>query len=114
MATLPAFLPTSIGSIVSIVIQILYSTITIWLSAQIVTKRASIQNALIFSVVSYFALIFVRFLPIPSIPFINAITLAEIAIKSLLAMKFFDASFNDGLSMAGVQMILGLVLLFPF
>ena len=107
-------LPLSINSLIPTIIEILYNTLTIWISATIVARKASLQGALIFSVISYFILILLSFLPIPSLPFISTVIVAEIAIKSLLAMKLFDTDFRQGLSIGGVQMILRLVLRLPF
>ena len=107
-------IPFSIESIIPFVTHILFNTITIWLSAKFVTDRATIQSALIFSVVAYFALVLLRFIPIPSIPFVSIIVIIEVLIKSLLAMKLFNADFRGGVCIAGVQMLFGFILLLPF
>ena len=114
MIMLSQVIPFSITDIIPIVINILFNTLTIWLSAQAVTSKAEIQNALLFSAITYFVLIFLRFIPIPSLPFVTIAIIIEVAIKSLLAMKLFDADFREGISIVGVQMIFGLVISLPF
>jgi len=114
MVFLAQVIPFSINSIVPIIISILFNSLTAWLSAYIVTGRASLQSALLFSVFSYAILILSTFIPSISIPFISTFILIEILIKSLLAMKFFNTDFRGGISIAGVQMLLGMIIILPF
>lgn len=108
------FIPFSIGNIIPIVISILFNTLLVWLSAQVVIGKATLQDSLIFSAVTYFVLIFLNFIPIPSLPLVSTVLLVELVIKSLLAMKFFDAEFRQGISIAGVQMLFGTIIALPF
>lgn len=97
-----------------LIIDILFSALTVWLSAQIVTKRSSIQGALIFSVISYAAFILIGMIPIPSIPFISTYIFIQVLIKTFIAMKFFSTDFSGGLAITGVQMLFGSMLIIPF
>lgn len=106
-------IPLSLESLIPIVIGILFNTITVWLSAIFVTGRATVKNSLLFSVITYFAVFLLRYVPIPLIPFISVIVIVEIALKSLIAMKFFNTEFREGVYIAGVQMLLGLVITLP-
>jgi hypothetical protein len=114
MVMLSQVIPFSLASIIPIITHILFNTITIWLSVQFVKGRATLQGALIFSVVAYFALILLRFIPIPALPFVSTIVIIEVVIKSLLAMKLFNTDFRGGVCMAGVQMLFGFILILPF
>jgi len=114
MVFLAQVIPFSIGNIYSIVISILFSALTVWLSAQLVTGRATIQGAFLFSLITYFVLIFLRVFPIPSIPFISLTIAVEVLIKSLIATKLFNADFRKGISIAGVQTLFGFMIIIPF
>jgi len=105
--------PFSVEVFIPIVIGILFNTITVWLSAMFVKGSVTIQNSLLFSVITYFAVFLLRYVPIPSIPFISVIIIVEIALKSLIAMKFFNVEFREGVYIAGVQMLLGLIITLP-
>lgn len=103
-------------NIVSIVIQIVFETITAWLSAQLVTGGARLQDALIFALITYlatFSLVFVQSY-IPALPFINIIILVQAIIKTLIAMQFFKTDFRRGFSIAGVQMLIGTIIRLTF
>ena len=113
MIMLSQVIPFSVESLIPIVIGILFNTLTVWLSATFVAGRATLQNSLLFSVISYFAVFFLRYAPIPSIPFISIIIIVEIALKSFIAMKFFNVEFREGVYIAGVQMLLGLIITLP-
>jgi hypothetical protein len=114
MVFLAQVIPFSVNSIIPIAISIAYSALTAWLSAQIVAGRASMQGAILFSLLTYIILIFLVYIPIPSIPFISVMIVAEAVIKSLLAMKFFYTDFRGGLSITAVQMLIGIMLVLPF
>jgi hypothetical protein len=114
MVFLAQVIPFSINSIIPIAISIAFSALTAWLSAQIVAGRATLQGAALFSILTYVVLIFLRYIPIPSIPFISVMVVAEAVIKSLLAMKFFYTDFKGGLSITAVQMLIGFMLVIPF
>lgn len=114
MVFLAQVLPFSMGNILSIVISILFGALTAWLSAQIVTSRAELQAALLFSAVSYIVLLVAAYIPSISIPFISTYILIEVLIKSLLAMKFFNSDFKGGFSITAVQMLLGIIIILPF
>jgi hypothetical protein len=107
-------LPFSIGNIIPIIISILFGALTAWLSAQIVAGRASLQDALFFSVSSYVVLLLSSFIPSISIPFISTAILIEVLIKSILAMKFFNSDFRGGISITAVQLLLGMIIALPF
>lgn len=113
MIMLSQTLPFSIEVFIPIIIGILFNTITVWLSATFVAGKATVQNALLFSAISYFAVFLLRYAPIPSIPFISVIIIVEIALKSFIAMKFFNVEFREGVYIAGVQMLLGLIITLP-
>ncbi len=93
---------------------ILYSTITILLSTQIVLGSIRIQDALMFAVITYVALLLLQYFPIPYLPFVNAIIIVEVVIKSLIAMQIFHTDFRGGISVAGVQILIGMMLVLPF
>jgi hypothetical protein len=114
MVFLAQVIPFSIDSIISIAITIAFSALTAWLSAQIVAGRATLQGAALFSILTYVVLLFLRYIPIPSIPFVSVMVVAEAVIKSLLAMKFFYTDFKGGLSITAVQMLIGFMLIIPF
>jgi hypothetical protein len=116
MVFLAQVIPFSLSpsSIISIVVTIAFSALTAWLSAQIVVGRATLQGAAFFSLLTYVVLIFLRYIPIPSIPFVSVMIVAEAVIKSLLAMKFFYTDFKGGLSITAVQMLIGFMLVVPF
>ena len=69
---------------------------------------------MLYSIVSYVALILLRYFPIPYIPFVNATIIVEVVIKSLIAMKIFNTDFRGGISIAGVQILFGMMLALPF
>ncbi|NIM47319.1 MAG: hypothetical protein GTN40_04140 [Candidatus Aenigmarchaeota archaeon] len=114
MVMLAQIIPFSIYGIIPIVIQILFSTITAWLSAQLVIGGARLQNALIYALITYFVVYLVVLVPIPAIPVINTIVLVEALLKIFVAMKFFNTDFRGGLSIAGVQILLGTIISIPF
>ncbi len=114
MVMLAQFMPFSLTSIVPILIQIVFNTITAWLSAQFVSGSARLQDALIFAVVTYFLIYFLVLIPIPSLPIINTVILVEAVIKSLLAMKLFNTDFRGGICIAGVQMLFGTIIRLSF
>ncbi|MFH0928797.1 MAG: hypothetical protein V1818_00380 [Candidatus Aenigmatarchaeota archaeon] len=114
MVFLAQVLPFSVGNIVPIVISILFGAVTAWISAQIVSRHASLQGALLFSVVSYVVIMISVFIPTIAIPFISTMFAIEAVIKSLLAMKFFNTDFRSGLAITGVQMLLGMILIIPY
>jgi len=114
MVILSQVIPFSIEAIIPIISSIIFSTITVWLSAQLVSRGARIQNAVVFSLVVYAANILLGFFPIPSFPFISTRILVEVIIKSLVAMKFFSTDFRGGICIAGVQIIFGMILILPF
>ena len=107
-------IPFSPNAIVSIILNVVFSAVTVWLSAQLVTGGASFKGALIFAALSYVTLMFMGFIPIPTIPFINLVILIEVLLKSLFAMKFFNTDFKQGISIAGVQTLLGFILVIPY
>jgi hypothetical protein len=113
MATIPA-IPFSVMGIIPIVINILFNSLTAWLSAMFVTESARLQDALIFSAVGYVATILLAFLPIPSIPIVNISILAQLLIKAVLAMKLFNTDFKRGVSISGVQIIFNSLISLPF
>ncbi|MBN2202662.1 MAG: hypothetical protein JW700_00540 [Candidatus Aenigmarchaeota archaeon] len=100
----------SISGIISIILGILLGTVTAWISAYIVDRRASFQGALLFSAVSYVAMILFGYIPTISLPFISTYFLIDAVIKSVLAMKFFGTDFRSGLSITAVQMLLGMII----
>jgi hypothetical protein len=114
MVFLAQLIPLSTGSIIPFIINIMFSAITVWLSAQLVTGSASLKGALIYSMLTYVVFIFLAFIPIPSIPFVSIMVVIEVLIKSLFAMKFFDTDFRKGISIAGVQTLFGFMLIIPF
>jgi hypothetical protein len=107
-------IPFSVGSVIPSIIEILFGSLTVWLSAQFVTGNVSLQNSVLFSSFSFIALILLRLVPIPSLPIINTMVVIEIAIKGLLAMKLFNTDFKRGVSIAGVQIIFDSMFLLPF
>jgi len=111
---LSQFIPFLPVDIISIVIQIIFNTITAWLSAQFVTGSARLQNALIFALVTYFAIYLLVFIPIPILPVINTVILIEAIIKSLVAMKLFNTNFRNGFCIAGVQILFGIIIRLSF
>lgn len=114
MVFLAQVLPFSIGNIVPIIVSILFGTFTAWLSAQIVTRGATFQGALLFSAISYIVLMFTTYIPSISIPFINMFILIEVLVKSLLAMKFFSSDFKGGIAIMAVQLVLEIMIVLPF
>jgi hypothetical protein len=114
MVFLSQVLPFSMQAFIQMVIDILLNGIIVWLSAQLVTGRAKIQNAFIFSILIYFILVLLNFVPIPSVPFVSISIAVEVLIKALLAMKLFSTSFSKGICIAAVQMLLGFILILPF
>ena len=114
MVMLSQVLPFSIYSIIPIAIQIIFNTVTAWLSAQLVIGNARLQDALIFAVVTYVAIYLLVFIPIPYLPIVNAVILVEAIVKVFVAMKFFNTDFRGGLSVAGVQMLLGTIIRLSF
>lgn len=114
MVFLAQVIPFSVNSIMSIVISVAFSALTAWLSAQIVAGRATLQGAVLFSLITYIVLMFIVYVPIPTIPFISVLIVAETVIKSLLAMKFFYTDFKGGLSITAVQMLIGFMIIVPF
>jgi len=114
MVMLAQVIPFSLTGIVSILIQIVFNTITTWLSAQFVVGNVRLQNALIFATVTYFVIYFLVFIPIPSLPIINTVILIEAIIKSLLAMKLFNTDFRGGICIAGVQILFGTIIRLSF
>lgn len=107
-------IPLSIESIIPTIIQIIFGSLTVWLSAQFVTGTVSFQNSLLFSSISFIALILLGLVPLPSLPIINIVVAVEIVIKGLLAMKLFNTDFKRGVSIAGVQIIFNSLFLLPF
>jgi len=69
---------------------------------------------LIFSVLTYVVLIFLAYIPIPTVPIVSLTILIEVLIKSLFAMKFFNTDFRKGISIAGVQTLFGFMLIIPY
>jgi hypothetical protein len=114
MVMLAQLIPFSTSSIIPFIINIVFSAITVWLSAQLVTGRAELKGALLYSVLTYVVFIFLAFIPIPSIPFVSVLVVIEVLIKSLFAMKFFNTDFRRGISIAGVQTLFGFMLIIPF
>ena len=113
MAIIPA-IPFSVMSIIPIVINILFNSLTAWLSAMFVTENARLQDALIFSAIGYAATILLAFVPIPYLPIINLSILAQLLIKAVLAMKLFSTDFKRGVSISGVQIIFNSLISLPF
>ena len=107
-------IPFSIDPIIPTIIEILFGSLTVWLSAQFVTGNVSLQNSLLFSSISFIVLTLIRLVPIPSLPIINTIVAVEIIIKGLLAMKLFSTDFKRGISIAGVQVIFNSIFILPF
>ena len=107
-------IPLSVESIIPTIIQIIFGSLTVWLSAQFVTGNVQFQSALLFSAISFIALILLGFAPIPSLPIINTFMVAQMVIKGLLAMKLFDTDFKKGVCIAGVQIIFDSMFLLPF
>jgi len=109
-----ATIPFSVMDIIPIVINILFNSLTVWLSAMFVTESARFQDSLIFSAVGYVATILLAFLPIPSIPIVNISMLVQLLIKTVLAMKLFNTDFKRGVSISGVQIIFNSLISLPF
>ena len=107
-------IPLSIDSIIPTIIQILFGSLTVWLSAQFVTGNVSLQNSLLFSSISFIAMILLSLVSIPSLIIINTMFAIEVIIKGLLAMKFFNTDFKKGVSIAAVQVIFNSIFILPF
>ncbi len=109
-------MPVSADLIVGIVIQIIFSTITAWLSAQLVASGSTLQDALIFAIVTFAAVFFISSVSgsIPTFPFINTIILVQAIVKTVVAMKLFNTDFRGGFCIAGVQILFAAIISLPF
>jgi len=114
MVVLAQVFPFSIEAFIPIITSVLFSTLTIWISAQIIVSHGRFQDSLLFAIVSYVVLILMRFISIPYIPFVSTSIIIEVVIKSLLAMKLFHTDFRGGISLAGVQILIGMMITLPF
>jgi len=116
MVMVAQFMPISVELIAGITIQIIFSTITAWLSAQLVASGSTLQDALLFAIVTYAAVYFLGFVSgsIPTFPIINTIILVQAIIKTVVAMKLFNTDFRGGFCIAGVQILFGTIISLPF